>query len=151
MRKKNRKLTNLNGKRKTKNNFKTVSEIRDSAARKITAKKTLDKYKKMRNAKNKKKFLVNEEELETIDYNKPTHEENLIEEESTLAAANKVFDLQVTAKKISDKYRKLRNSRAASQKTQTKEELSVKKRQIDKAAQITAKKILDKYRNIRFI
>ena len=95
--------------------------------------------------------MENEEELETIDYNKPTHEENLIEEESTLAAANKVFDLQVTAKKISDKYRKLRNNRAALQKTQTKEELPVKKRQIDKAAQITAKKILDKYRNIRFI
>ena len=46
----------------------------------------------MRNAKNKKIFLVDEEDLETIDYNEPESEENLIEKESLLAAANKVFD-----------------------------------------------------------
>ena len=51
--KKYRKLTDANEKRKTKNNIKVVSEIRDSAAKKITAKKILEKYKKMRNAKNK--------------------------------------------------------------------------------------------------
>ena len=90
--KKYRKLTDLKKKTKTENNIETVSEIRDSAARKITAKKISDKYKKMRNAKNKKTFLVNKEDLETIDYNKPTREENLIEEESILATANKVFD-----------------------------------------------------------
>ena len=52
--KKYRKLTDANEKRKTKNNIKVVSDIRDSAAKKITAKKISEKYKKMRNAKNKK-------------------------------------------------------------------------------------------------
>ena len=51
--KKPRKLTDANEKIKIKNNIKVVSEIRDSAAKKITAKKILEKYKKMRNAKNK--------------------------------------------------------------------------------------------------
>ena len=92
--KKYRKLTDLNEKRKTKNNIEVVSEISDSAAKKIAAKKKLEKYRKMRNAKNKKKLLVNEEDLETIDYNEPTREENLIEKESILAAANKVFELK---------------------------------------------------------
>ena len=39
--KKYRKLTDANEKRKTKNNIKVVSEIRDSAAKKITAKKNI--------------------------------------------------------------------------------------------------------------
>ena len=59
-------------------------------------------------------------------------------------------NLKIAAKKISSKYWKLKNSRAAAQKTQTKEELPVKKRRTDRAALITAKKIVDKYRNIRF-
>ena len=55
--KKYRKLTDSNEERKTKNNIEVVSDIRDSAAKKITAKKILEKYKKMRNAKNKKNIL----------------------------------------------------------------------------------------------
>ena len=39
----------------------------------------------------RKTFLVDEEDLETIDYNEPTREENLIEKESLLAASNKVL------------------------------------------------------------
>ena len=153
-----------------------MSEIRDSAAKKITAKKISEKYNKMRKAKNKKIFLVNEEDLEIIDYNEPTREENLIKKESILAAANKLFDfgkfkkepaetlkklslnesiidqrknifdfekfkqqqaeaienfndqlpvkknknLKIAAKKISSKYQKLRNSRAAAQKNSNK-------------------------------
>ena len=182
-----------------------MSEIRDSAVKKITAKKISEKYKKMRNAKNKKTFLVDEEDLETIDYNEPTCKENLIEKESILAAANKVFDfdkfkkeqaealkklslknesilaqvndifdfekfkqqqaeaikdfndqlpvkenknLKIAAKKISGKYKKLRNSRAAAQKTQKKKSYQLKKRKTDRAALITAKKIVDKYKKI---
>ena len=90
-----------------KNNFKAVSEIRDLTARKITAKKTSDKYKKMCNNKNKKTFLVNEEDVEMIDYNKPTHEKNLIEEESTLATANKVFDFDKFKKEQAEVLKKL--------------------------------------------
>ena len=96
--------------------------------------------------------MVNEEDLETINYNEP--QEDLFEGESILAAANKVLDfdefkrgqerklqhyndqlmndaetinyvdhinledvrdnknLKITAKKISDKYRKLRKRKA---------------------------------------
>ena len=105
--KKYRKLTDENEKRKTKNNIKIVSEIRDSAAKKITAKKISGKYKNMRNAKNKKTFLVDREDLETIDYNEPTHEENLIEKESILAAANKVFDFGKFKKEQAETLKKL--------------------------------------------
>ena len=58
----------------------------------------MEKYKKMRNAKNKKTFLVDEEDLEATDYNEPENEENLIEKESLLTAANKVFDFGIFKK-----------------------------------------------------
>ena len=87
--------------------MKVANEIRDSAAKKITAKKISGKYKKMRNAKNKKKFLVDEEDLETIDYNEPTREENLIEKESILAAANKVFHFGKFKKEQAETLKKL--------------------------------------------
>ena len=61
----------------------------------------------MRNAKNKRTFLVNEEVLETIDYNKPTHKENLIEEESILAAANKGFNFNKFKKEQAEALKKL--------------------------------------------
>ena len=105
--KKYRKLTDANEKRKTKHNIKVVSEIRDSAAKKITSKKISEKYKKMRNAKNKKTFLVDGEDLETIDYNKPTREENLIKKESILATANKVFGFDKFKKEQAETLKKL--------------------------------------------
>ena len=40
----------------------------------------------------KKTYLVNEEDLETIDYNEP--QEDLFKGESILAAVNKVFDFE---------------------------------------------------------
>ena len=54
----------------------------------IAAKNILNKYKNLK--KPKKTYLVNEEDLETINYNEP--QEDLFEGESILAAANKVLD-----------------------------------------------------------
>ena len=54
---------------------------------KITAKKILNKYKAKRP---KKPYLVNEEDLETIDYNEL--QEDLFKGESILAAADRVFN-----------------------------------------------------------
>ena len=49
-----------------------IDEIKNSAAKKstkITVKKILQKYKSMKRPK--KTYLVNEEDLDTIDYNEP--------------------------------------------------------------------------------
>ena len=54
----------------------------------IAAKNILNKYKNLK--KPKKTYLVNEEDLETINYNEP--QEDLFAGESILAAANKVLD-----------------------------------------------------------
>ena len=56
----------------------------------ITAKKILQKYKSMKRPK--KMYLVNEEDLNTIDYNEP--QEYLFQGESIIEAANKVLDFE---------------------------------------------------------
>ena len=60
----------------------------------ITAKKILQKYKNMKRPK--KTYLVNEEDLETIDYNEP--QEDLFQGESIVKAANKVLDFKTFKK-----------------------------------------------------
>ena len=139
--------------------------------------------------------MVNEEDLETINYDEP--QEGLFAGESILAAANKVLDfdkfkqeqerklqehndqlmndaetinhvddidledvrdnknLKITAKKISDKYRKLRKRKATvsvsklHKITETLVPADKKnKRQVDKAALIAAKNISRKYKKI---
>ena len=82
--------------------------------------------------KPKKTFLVNEEDLATIDYTEP--QEDLFAGESIINAANKIIDfdqfereqekmirgynnqlmnLKIAAKKISDKYKKVRRKKKA--------------------------------------
>ena len=56
----------------------------------ITAQNILKKYKNMK--KPKKTFLVNEEDLATIDYTEP--QEDLFAGESIINAANKVIDFE---------------------------------------------------------
>ena len=159
----------------------------------IAAKNILKKYKNLK--KPKKTYLVNEEDLETINYDEP--QEGFFAGESILAAANKVLDfdefkreqerklqehndqlmndaetinyvddidledvrdnknLKITAKKISDKYRKLRKRKATvsvpklHKITETFVPADKKnKRQVDKAALIAAKNISRKYKKI---
>ena len=96
---------------------------------KITAQKILKKYKRMKILK--KTYLIGQKDVETIDYNEP--QEDLFESESIVKAANKVLDYerfkrdqekllknsakkskksaQITAKKISQKYKSLKNPR----------------------------------------
>ena len=156
-------------------------------------KNILKKYKNLK--KPKTTYLVNEEDLETINYDEP--KENLLEGESILAAANKVLDfdefkrekerklqqyndqlmnnaetinyvdhinledvrdnknLKITAKKISDKYRKLRKRKATvsvpklHKITETFVPADKKnKKQVDIAALIAAKNISRKYKKI---
>ena len=58
--------------------------------KRIVAKKVLDKYKRMKRPK--KTYLVDEEDIETLDYDEPV--EDLFKGESILEAVNKVFDFE---------------------------------------------------------
>ena len=52
-------------------NINIIDEIRNPTSKKsmkLTAKKVADKYKKMRQKRPQKTFLVDEEDIETIDY-----------------------------------------------------------------------------------
>ena len=70
---------------------------------KITAQKILKKYKRMKIPK--KSYLIDEKDVETIDYNEP--QEDLFESESIVKAANKVLDYEVFKR---DQEKSLKNS-----------------------------------------
>ena len=74
---------------------KNIKNSTSKKCTKITAKKILKKYKNMKMPK--KTYLVNEKDLETINYGEL--QEDLFEGESILAAANKVFDFDEFKKK----------------------------------------------------
>ena len=106
-----------------------INEIKNSAAKKnakITAKKIVQKYKSMKRPK--KTYLVNEEEIEKINYDKPR--EDLFNGESVIEAANKVLDFDAF-KKDQEKTLKDFNKKAK------------------KSTLITAKKISQKYKNLK--
>ena len=63
---------------------------KDKKGKQITAQNILKKYKNMK--KPKKTFLVNEEDLATIDYTEP--QEDFFAGESIINAANKVIDFE---------------------------------------------------------
>ena len=73
---------------KKKKNIEIVKDISNFASKKsarITANKILQKYKSMKRPK--KIYFVNEEDIDTIDYNEP--QEDLFQGESIIEAANK--------------------------------------------------------------
>ena len=73
---------------KKKKNIEIVKDISNFASKKsarITANKILQKYKSMKRPK--KTYFVNEEDIDTIDYNEP--QEDLFQGESIIEAPNK--------------------------------------------------------------
>ena len=91
------KIVDANEKKKKTENINIIEDVKNSAAKKntrITAKKILQKYKSMKRPK--KTYLVNEEDLETIDYNEP--QEDLFQGESIVKATNKVLDFKTFKK-----------------------------------------------------
>ena len=103
-------------------NLDIVEDIKNAASKKsakITAKKILQKYKSMKRPK--KTYLVNEEGIETIDYNEP--QEDLLQRESIVIAANNALkedrenakkskkSAAITGKKISKKYKNLKKTK----------------------------------------
>ena len=122
--------------------------------------------------KPKKTYLVNENELETIDYSEP--QEDIFVGESILNAANKVLDfkkfkhidindlrenknLKIAAKKIQGRYRKIRQKRKEpvpieilhkSSEIFTPVNSKKGKKVKDKRALIAARNITKKYKNL---
>ena len=99
--------------------IKTAS---DKKRTKIAADKILKKYENMKRPK--KTYLVNEEDIETIDYIEP--QEDLFAGESIVNAANKVLDFN-----------------------QFKKEQEKELKKSKKSKQIAAKNILKKYKNLK--
>ena len=88
-----RKIVDANEKKNKTENINIIEDIKNSDVKKktrITAKKILQKYKSMKRPK--KMYLVNEEDLNMIDYNEP--QEYLFQGESIIEAANKVLDFE---------------------------------------------------------
>ena len=91
-----------------------------------TAQKILQKYNRMKIPK--KTYLVNEEDIETIDYNEL--QQDLFEGESVVKAVNKVLDYEAFKR---DQEKLLKNSYEKSKKS----------------TQIAAKKISQKHKNLK--
>ena len=126
------KIVDANEKKKKTENINIIEDVKNSAAKKstrITAKKILQKYKSMKRPK--KTYLVNEENLETTDYNEP--QEDLFWGESIVEAANKVLDFKAFKKG----------------QTNALKEMKKKNSKSKKSAVITAKKISQKYKNLK--
>ena len=131
-----KKIVDANEKRKKNKNIEIIEDIKDSAAKKstrITAKKILNKYKSMKRPK--KAYLVNEQDIEMINYDEP--EKDLFKSESIVNADFEKFKKRLK-RKASKEEKDIFHSR--------------KKRLVrkDKTAQIAAEKISKKYKNIRF-
>ena len=122
---KSKKIVESNKRNKILKDIDTVEEIRTASDKKrtrITADKILKKYKNMKRPK--KTYLVNEEDIETIDYTEP--KENLFAGESIVNAANKVLNFK-----------------------QFKKEQEKELKKGKKGKQIAAKNVLKKYKNLK--
>ena len=82
----------------------------------IAAKNILKKYKNLK--KPKKTYLVNEEDIETIDYNEP--QEDLFAGESIINAANKVLDFEQFKKEQERELKKGKKGKQVAAKKYTK-------------------------------
>ena len=153
VKKKIKKIVEANEKRKNTEKIDTINEIKISAAKKgasITAKKIVEKYKSMKRLK--KIYLVNEEDLETIDYNEEL-QEDLFRGESIVEAANKVLDFKAFKKQQEAAINDFNLKRKAKEEVKLADIIKVPKKrktQKDKAALLAAKKISKKYKNLRF-
>ena len=105
----------------------------------ITAKKILDKYKKMRYKKPPPTFLVDETDVETIDYNDDS-EEDMFAKESIVIALNKVFD----------RYKKeqAENNLDEAETINYVDDINLADVRENKNAKIAAKKIAEKYKRL---
>ena len=133
-------------------NFKQFKKEQEKLLKKgkkgkaIAAKNLLKKYKNMK--KPKKIYLVNENDLETIDSSEP--QENIFVGESILNAANKVLDFkkfkQEQERRIQDYNENLLND---AKTINYVDDIDINDLKENKNLIIAAKKIQDRYRKIR--
>ena len=153
-------------------NINIIDKIRNptsTKSMKLTAKKVADKYKKMRQKRPQKTFLVDEEDIETIDYtNEP--QEDLFSSESILAKADEEFNFEMYKKEQAEALDKMKREKpfanesilaAANvfdfEKFKKQQEDTIrefKEQQLsakseNKNVEITAKKITEKYTKMR--
>ena len=97
--------------------------------------------------RSKKTYLVNEEDLETINYDEP--QEDLFEGESILAAANKVFDYKEFKKQQENAIQDLKERWMEDAETiNYLDDINTDDLKENKNLKIAAKKISDKYRKL---
>ena len=139
-------------------------------------KEQAEALREMKNEKIDEELFLNESVLaatnKVFDYNKfkkqqqdaiQNFNDKLLDDAKTITYANDLSlddikenkNLKISAKKISDKYRKLTKRRAATKIPELQvEDFKLpekrKRRQTDKAALLAAKKISKNYKNIRF-
>ena len=83
-------------------NVTNINNISSSKSAKITAKKIVNKYKKLRKNKSPLPFNINDiDDAETVDYNSDTNMNNVSSSKSA----------QIAAKKVVKKYKNLRRKR----------------------------------------
>ena len=107
---KSKKIVESNKRNKILKDIDTIEEIKtasDKKRTKIAADKILKKYKNMKRPK--KTYLVNEEDIETIDYIEP--QEDLFTGESIVNAANKVLDFNQFKKEQEKELKKSRKGK----------------------------------------
>ena len=96
--------------------------------------------------------MVNEEDLETIDYDEP--KEDLFKGESLVEAANKVLDFEAFKKQQEAAINDFNLKRKAKEEVKLADIIKVQKKrktQKDKVALLAAKKISKKYKTLDFI
>ena len=134
----------LNFKQLKKEQEKQLKQGKKSKQR--APKNILKKYKNLK--KPKTTYLVNEEDLETINYDEP--KENLLEGESILAAANKVLDFDEFKREKERKLQQYNDQLMNNAETiNYVDHINLEDVRDNKNLKITAKKISDKYRKLR--
>ena len=130
-----KKITDKYKRLREKKNINIVEEIKDIASNKgmqITAKKISNKYKKMRYKKPPPTFLVDEADVETIDYNNDS-DNDMFAKESIVIATNEILN-------------KYKNDLDEAETINYVDDTNLADVKENKNAKITAKKITEKYK-----
>ena len=126
-----------------------MDEIKTASNKKrtqITAQKILKKYKNMK--KPKRIYLVNDEDIETIDYGKL--QEDLFVGKSIINAANKVTDFEQFKKELEERLQEYKNQLLNNTGTiDYVDNINLNDAREHKNLKIAAKKISDRYKKVR--
>ena len=121
-----KKIVESNKKNKILKEIETVEKVKSASEKKrdqILAKKILKKYRNLK--KPKKTYLVEEKDIETIDYTEP--QEDIFAGESILNAANKVLNFKQFKKEQEKLLKKSKKGKAIAAKNVLKKYKNMKK------------------------